>query len=111
MSVSTSSPSGRDCYLLRVAVLKELKRTQTWLIGLLQPLPGDLRSNYVTYVSRLVTWGHVRSFRVTLLPPLASYGHVGAQKYPKLKALYSKFQASTGQMTSLPGYWRPRSVT
>jgi len=42
----------------------------TQVFGLLQPLPGDFRSNNVTSGPLLVTWGHVTSFPVTWLSTL-----------------------------------------
>jgi len=42
------------------------------ITGLLQPLPGDFRSNDVTSSSLPVTWGYVMSFPVTWLPPPVS---------------------------------------
>ena len=86
---------------------------KTWFISLLQPLPGDFRSNEVPSRSLPVTRGPVRSFPVTSLPPPPSYSSVGAQTYPKLglRAFYSHFQVTSGQMTSLPGHFRSRGVT
>jgi len=52
---------------------------KTWLTGLLQPFPGDFRSNDVTSGSLPVTSGHMTSFPVTWLPPPVSYSPVGAQ--------------------------------
>jgi len=57
---------------------------KTWLMGLLQPLPGDSRANDATSGWLPVTWGHVTSFPATWLLPPASYSPVGAQTYPKL---------------------------
>jgi len=57
---------------------------KTWLIGLLQPLPGDFRSNDVTSGSLPVTWGHITSFPATWLPPPVSYSPVRAQTYPNI---------------------------
>jgi len=45
---------------------------KTRLTGLLQPLPGDFRSNDIPSGSLPVTWGDMTSFPVTLLPPPAS---------------------------------------
>jgi len=57
---------------------------KAWLIGLLQPLPGDFQSNHVTCGSLPVTRDYVTSFPVTWQPPPASYCPVKAQTYPKL---------------------------
>jgi len=51
------------------------------VFGLLHPLPGDFRSEDVTFGSLPVTWGHVTSFPVTWLPPPASYSLVGSEMY------------------------------
>jgi len=85
----------------------------TRVFGLLQPLPGDLRSNDVTSGSLPVTWGHVTSFIVTWQPPPASYSFVGseARSIRKLSAFYSHFQVTSNQMMSLPGHFRSPEVT
>jgi len=79
---------------------------KTWFIGLLQPLPGDFRSNHVTSGSLPVTWDHVTSFPVTWQPSPASYRPVKPQTYPKLdlQAFYSHFRVTSGQM-SFPVTW------
>jgi len=74
---------------------------ETWLTGLLQPLPGNFRLNDITSGSLPVTWGHVTSFPVTWLPPPTSYSLVWAQTYPKLD-----LQASTATSRWLPVKWR-----
>jgi len=81
--------------------------------GLLQPLPGDFRSNDVPSGSLPVTWGHVTSFPVTWLPPPASYSFVGSETHGirKFSDYYSYFQVTSGQMTSLPGHFRSPEVT
>jgi len=49
----------------------ELQPCRKWNVqytrafGLLQPLPGDFRSNDFTSISLVVTWGHMTSFPVT----------------------------------------------
>jgi len=53
----------------------------TRVYGLLQPLPGNFRSNDVSSGSLPVTWGHVTSFPVTWLPPSASYKIEGSEMY------------------------------
>jgi len=70
-------------------------------ICLLQPLPGDFRSNNVTSGWLPVMWGHVLSFPVTWLSYLKL----------ELYAFSSHFQVSYGEMTSLPGHFRSREVT
>jgi len=45
---------------------------KTWVLGLLQQLPGEFRSNDITSESLPVTWGRVTSFPVLWLPPPAS---------------------------------------
>jgi len=84
---------------------------KTWLTGLVQPLPGDFRSNDVTSGLLPVKWVHV-TFPVTWQPPRASYSPVGAQTYPKLAlpTFYSHFQVTSGQMTSLPDHFRSREL-
>jgi len=60
-----------------------------------------------------VTSDHLRSRYViscTWLPPHASYSLVGSEMYSirQFSALYSHFQATSGQMTPLPGHlWSP----
>jgi len=44
----------------------------TWVVGLLQPLPGNFSLNDVNCGSLPVTRGHVMSFPATWLPPPAS---------------------------------------
>jgi len=78
------------------------------VLGPLQPLPGDFRSNDITYGSLPVTCGHVTSFSVTSRPPAASYSLVGSEMYSiwHFSASYSHFQVASGQMTSLPNqFW------
>jgi len=78
----------------------------TPVFGLLQPLPGDFRSNNVTSGSLTVTWGHVTSFPATWLSP-ASYSLVASRMHSirQFPAFYSHFQVTSGQMTSLPVTW------
>jgi len=85
----------------------------TPVFGLLQPLPGDFRSNDATSGSPPVTWGHVTSFPVTWLPPRASYSLVGSEMYSirQLSVFYSHFQVTSGQMTSLSVHFRSPEVT
>jgi len=71
-------------------------------IDLLQPLPGDFRSNDVTSN----TYGHVRSSDVIschITAPPASYSPVVAQK--------STYRPSTATSRWLPVKWRPFRVT
>jgi len=83
------------------------------VFGILQSLPGDFRSNDVTSRSLPVTWGHVTSLPVMWLPPPASNSNVGSQTHSicQLSAFYSHFQETSGQMTSLPSYFRSPEVT
>jgi len=91
----------------------ELRPCRKWnvqytpVLGLLQPPPGDFRSNDITSGSLPVTWGHLTSFPVTWLPPPANYGLVWSQMYSvcHFSAFYSLFQVTSGQM-SLPGHFR-----
>jgi len=78
------------------------------VFALLQPLPGDLRSNDVTSGSLPVTWGHITSFPVTSLAPPASYSLVKSQTHSihRFLAFYIHFQLTSRQMTSLPGHFR-----
>jgi len=77
----------------------ELQHCRKWnaqytrVFGLLQPLPGDLRSNDVADGSITVTWGHVTSFSVTWpLPP--SYSLVGSETHSirEFSAFYTTFR-------------------
>jgi len=99
----------------------ELRPCRKWnvlytpVFGLLHPLPGDFRSNDVTFGSLTVIWGHVTSFPVTWLPPPASYGFVRSEMYSVLQflAFYSHFQVISGQLTSprvTSGHLRSRDV-
>jgi len=83
---------------------KEWNVQCTWVLGLLQPLPGDFRSNDVTSGSLPVTWRR-ESFLIAWLPPTASYGLVGSEMYSirEFSAFYSHFQ--------IPVKWRPFLVT
>jgi len=85
----------------------------TRVLGLLQPLPGDFRSNDVTSGSLPVSWGHVTSFPVTWLPPAASHSLVGSETHRirEFSTFYSYFQVTFGQMTTLPGHFRSSDVT
>jgi len=69
----------------------------TGVLGLLQPLPADFRSNDVTSGSLSVTLGHVTSFSVTWLPPPVSYSLVKSEMYSMCKflAFYSHFQVTS----------------
>jgi len=97
----------------------ELQRCRKWNVqckpafGLSQPLPGDFRSNVVTSKSVPVTWGDMTSFPFMWLPPPASCSLVGSEMYSicQFPALYSHFQVTSGQITSLPGYFRSPEVT
>jgi len=106
----TSFPDAFSC------VLKPCRKWNvqfTQVFGLLQPLTIDFRSNDVTSVSLPVTWDHVTSLSVMWPPPPASYILVGSEMYsiPKFSAFYSHLQATSGQMTSLPGHFRSPEVT
>jgi len=59
-----------------------------------------------------VIWGHVMSFPVTLVPPPASYSLVGSEMCSlcQFSALYSYFQVTSGQMTSLPCHFQSPEV-
>jgi len=106
-----------SCYV--TASSGELQPCRKWnvqytpVFGLLQPLPGDLRSNYVTSGSFPVIWGHVTSLPVTWLPPPASCSLVGSEMYTicQFSVFYSFFQVTSGQMTSLPGHFRSPEIT
>jgi len=80
----------------------------TWVFGLLQPLPGDFRSNDVTSGSLPVPWRHVTSFPVTWLNSPASYSLVGSEMYSVclFSAFHSRFQVTSNQMTSLQDHFR-----
>jgi len=93
---------------------------------LLQPLPGDFRSNDVTSGSFPHGWGHATSFPVTLLPPPASYSLVWCQTqctpvFGLLQPLPGDFQSNDdtsrslpvtwGQVTSFPVTWLPPPAT
>jgi len=80
--------------------------------GLLQPFPGDFRSNDATSGSLPVTWCLVASFPVTWLPLQASYRPVGSQRTVyAFSAFYSHFQVNSRQMTSLPSHFQSPEVT
>jgi len=57
-----------------------------------------------------VTWGHVMSFNVTWLLPPASYSFIGSQRR-RFTALWSHFQVTSSQMTSLTGHFGSPEVT
>jgi len=58
-----------------------------------------------------ITKGCVTSFPATLLPPNASYSPAGREMYTLCEfSAYSRFQVTSGQMTSLPGHFRSREV-
>jgi len=96
----------------------ELQACSKWnvqytpVVGFVQLLPGDFRSNDVSSGWLSVTWGHVTSFTVTLLPPPVSYSLVSSEMYSTCEFLtfYSHFQATFGQMTSLPGNFQSLEV-
>jgi len=79
----------------------------------LQPLPGDFLSNDITSGSLPSTWGHVTSFPLTWLPPPASYSLVGSEfcSIGLFSTLYSHFQVTSSQKTSLLGHFRLPEVT
>jgi len=79
---------------------RNLNVPKSWLLGLLQPFPGDFWSNYVTS-------GHA-TFSVTWLPP-ASCSPVGAQMYPKLT--YRPFTATSRWLSVKRPHFRSREVT
>jgi len=83
------------------------------VFDLLQPLPGELRSNDVTSESLPVTWGHVTSFPVTWRPPPARYSLVGSQMHSiwQFSDLYSHFLVISNQISPLPGHFRSPEVT
>jgi len=91
----------------------ELQACRRWnvhytpVFGLLQPLPGDFRSNDVTSRSLPLTWGHMTSLSVTSLPPPASFSLVenGMYSTRQFSVFSSHFEVSSGQMTSLPGHF------
>jgi len=85
----------------------------TRVFGLIQPLPGDFRSNNVTSGSLPVTLGHVTSFPVRWLPPTASYSIAGSEMYSirKFLAFYSHFQVTSGPLTSLLGHFQSPDIT
>jgi len=97
----------------------ELQPCRMWnlqytpVLGLLQQLPGDLRSNDVTFESLPVTWSHVMSFPVMRPPPPASYSLVGSEMYSirQFSAFYSYFQVTSGQMTSILGHFQSPEIT
>jgi len=121
-SGQTSLPShlrSRDVISCHVTASPcELQPCRKWnvqytrVFGLLQPLPGDFRSNDVTSGSLPVTWGHMTSFSVPWLPPPASYSLVGSEMYSirEIWSFYSHLQATSGQMTSLLGLFRSYEV-
>jgi len=92
---------------------KQWNLQYTLVFDLLQPLPGDFRSNEVTSGSLAVTWGHVMWFLVPSLPPPMSYSLAGSEMYSILEFLtfYSHFQVTSGQMTSLTAHFRSPEVT
>jgi len=78
--------------------------------GLLQPLPGEFRSNDATSGSLPVNWGHVTSFSVTWLPPPATYRLVGSQTlgmpvFGLLQPLPGDFRSNDVTSGSLPVTW------
>jgi len=97
----------------------ELQACNKWniqytpLFNLLQPPRGDFRSNYFTFGSLPVTWGHVTSLTVTWQPPPASYSLVRSEMHSILQfsTFYSHFQVTSGQMMSLPRHFRSPEVT
>jgi len=114
------SPGTRDVISFHVTASScEVELCRKWnvqytpVFGLLQPLPGDFRSNDVTSGSLLVTWGYVTSFPVMWLPPPANYSLVGSEMHSirQFSAFYSHFQVTSGQMTSLPDRVRSPEVT
>jgi len=91
---------------------RQSNTTKMPVFGFLQPLPGDFRSND-TSVSLPVTLGHVTSFPLTSLPPPTSYSLVGSQMHQRRQvlALYSQFQATSCEMTSLLGHFQAPEIT
>jgi len=85
---------------------KEWNVQYTSVFGLLQPLPGDFRSNDLTSGSLPVIWDHVTSFPVTWPPPPASYSFVRVKC-----TLYACFWPSTATSRWLPFKWRHFRVT
>jgi len=105
----------------------ELQPRRNWNVpytrafGLLQPLPGDIQSNDVTFGSLPVTWGHV-TFPVMWLPPSASYSLVGSEMYSMRvfclveplpgvfrsnDLTYGSLPVTWGHVTSFPVTWLP----
>jgi len=106
----------------------ELQHCRKWnvqytrVFGLIQPLPGDFRSNDVTSRSLAVFWDHVKSFPVTWLPPPASYSHVKVKctvhtRFRPSPAASRDFRSNDvtsgslpetrGHFTSFPVTWLP----
>jgi len=108
-----------DVIFCHVTASCKLQPSEKWnvlytrVFGLLQPLPGDFRSNDVTSGSLTVMWGHVTSFSFTWLPPPASYSLAGSEMYSirEVLALYSHFRVTSSQTTSLLGLFRSPEVT
>jgi len=102
----------RHCPSCELQPCRKSNAQYTPVFGLLQPLPGDFRSNDVASGSLPVTWCYVSSFPVTWLPR-ASYSPVWSQTHSRRQfpVFYSHFQVTSGQMTNLPGYFRSPEVT
>jgi len=84
----------------------------TPVFGLLQPLPGDFRSNDVTSGSLPVTWGDVTSFcHVTASSCEVQPCRKWNARYAPVFSLLQPLQVTSGQMTSLPGHFRSSEVT
>jgi len=82
---------------------------KTHVFHLLQPLPGDFRSNDVSSGILLLTWRlsyHVTATSCELQPCRSSN-----IPQTRLVGLLQPLQVISGQMTSLPGHFRSREVT
>jgi len=78
----------------------------TWVFGLLQPLPGDFRSNDFTFGSLPVTWGNVTASSCKLHP--CRKWNV---QYMRVFGLLQRPQVTSGQITSLPSHLLSPEVT
>jgi len=96
-------------WLQRVTALWEVNRTKDPVFNLLQ-LPGNFRSNDVTFGSLPVTWRHVTSTPVVGLLPPASYTLVKSQTHQTvrlfgLQPLPGNFRSIDFTSGSLPVTW------
>jgi len=96
----------RDCLLLRATALYKVKRTEYESFRLLQPLPGDFPSNYVTSSHLRLpefTWRHFLSRDCLLLRATALY--------EVKRRVYASFRPSTATSKWLPIKWHHFRVT